>query len=181
MIAKAHKRLIVNADDYGLDQAACDAILDLSEKKLISSTSIMSNMATDEQINSISRQKNISTGWHINIVEGRSVSDPEKVSSLLNDKGEFLGSKALLLKFLSGIVKKAHIRTEIMAQYDKLMKAGINISHADAHQHTHQLAFIGPIILREIKELGIEKVRFGEISDRCFFQDEIIAILSKDE
>jgi len=86
---KAQKKLIVNADDYGLDQAACDAIIELSKSSLISSTSIMANLATDEQLEKIALQKNISTGWHINIVEGKPLSHPEEIPSLLDEKEEF--------------------------------------------------------------------------------------------
>ena len=162
---KAQKKLIVNADDYGLDQAACDAILYLSEKMLISSTSVMANMVTDAQLEKIVLQKNISTGWHINIIEGKPLSHPEEISSIVNQNGEFLSSKALLLKAMSGRLKKDHISIEMKTQYNKLLNAGINISHADAHQHTHQLPIIGPEILKILHRLGIRRIRFGKISD----------------
>ncbi len=179
MKSNTHKRLIINADDYGLDQPACDAILELSDKKLISSTTIMANLATDEQLKGIAYMTSVSTGWHINIVEGKPLSDPDDIPSLLNKNKELLSAKDLFIKFLSGGLNSNHIRIEMKAQYERLINAGIKISHADAHQHTHQLPFVGAIILKILQELGIKKARFGRVSDTNSYRMRLLQLFQR--
>lgn len=52
---KIVKRLIINADDFGYSKVFNESILDLIEKKLISSTTVMVNWITEEQSSQVEK------------------------------------------------------------------------------------------------------------------------------
>lgn len=154
-----NKRLIINADDYGLDKPATKAILELADSGSITSTTILANFVDSQELSLLKNAKGISTGWHLNLVEGNPISDVNKVSSLVDNNGSFFTSIKLLKRYLGGKILKADIITEIKNQYAILKDHNLVISHADSHQHTHQLPGIGPIIMKTLKELNITKIR----------------------
>lgn len=153
------KHLIINADDFGWDAAATAGILHLLEKGKISSTTILANFATENDLEKLGSIEGISTGIHINLINGKPVSQPEEVASLLDAEGNFLSAGKLYQKFLTRRINKDHVIKEVAAQITSLREKGINISHADSHQHLHQFPGFGKWILQAIAENGIRKVR----------------------
>ncbi len=65
------KYLIINADDFGMSQIFNEVILDLIEKDLIRSTTVMIDRVTDNQkeqfdeLITLSKNKNVSIGLHL--------------------------------------------------------------------------------------------------------------------
>lgn len=153
-------KIIINADDYGLDEEANQGILTLVRAGVLSSLSIMANMADDYALKNIAIHTNtVSTGIHVTLNEGKPVSNPVQIRSLLDENGYFFSSSELLRKFSCGLVKPYHIELEIRNQMGRLRDFGIDISHADSHQHLHQYPFLGKIILAVLQKEGIKKVR----------------------
>jgi predicted glycoside hydrolase/deacetylase ChbG (UPF0249 family) len=99
------KKLIINADDYGLDEDANQAIIILAKENAITSTSVMANLVTDKAI-SILKQLSVSTGLHLNLIEGKPISDPNKVRSLIDEDDNFLSWDKLLFHFILRKIKK---------------------------------------------------------------------------
>jgi chitin disaccharide deacetylase len=152
------KKLIINADDYGLDNDANEAIISLARIGVVTSTSVMANFVSVESI-SLLKQTGISSGLHLNLIEGKPVSDLSQVSSLTDDKGNFLSWHQLLIGFILNRIKKNELENEIANQLEKLREKGLTISHADSHKHIHQYPVLGPFILQTFRRLGIQKVR----------------------
>jgi predicted glycoside hydrolase/deacetylase ChbG (UPF0249 family) len=153
------KRLIINADDFGWDATATAGILHLLKTGKISSTTILANFATDNDLAKVRAIDGISTGVHINLINGKPVSQPEEVASLLDAEGNFLGAGKLYKRFLMQRINKDHVIKEIAAQISHLREKGINISHADSHQHLHQFPGLGKWILHAVADNGIKKAR----------------------
>ncbi|HZK07461.1 MAG TPA: ChbG/HpnK family deacetylase [Bacteroidales bacterium] len=153
------KRLIINADDFGWDEAATAGIAHLLEKGKISSTTILANFATENDLEKVRSIDGISTGLHINLINGKPVSRPEEVDTLLDAEGKFLGAGKLYKRFLMRRINKDHIVKEVAAQIKSLRENGIDISHADSHQHLHQFPGLGKWILQAVADNGIKKVR----------------------
>ena len=151
-------KLIVNADDFGLDSPATDAIVWLATHHLLTSTTIMANFASPNEIDRI-KATNISTGLHLNLIEGKPLCSFEKIPSLVGSDGMFLTWDKLLKGFISGKVKNSDIEMEIETQFEWLKSNGISISHADSHKHIHQYPVLGPFILHVFSKLGIKCVR----------------------
>jgi len=153
-------KLIINADDYGWDSDATQAILSLIRANKLLSTTIMANLASDDDLQAIvSFTQTVSTGIHVTLNEGKPVSQTSTIPSLVNQKGFFYSSSQLWSNYLKGRIQKEHIERELNAQLNKLKDFGIIVSHADSHQHLHQYPFLGKVILEVLSKAGINNVR----------------------
>lgn len=171
------KKLIINADDYGLDDDINRAIIDLAQAGAITSTSVMANFATDDSIAQL-KQTSISTGFHLNLIEGKPVSDTSQVMSLIDENGFFLSWRQLLIGFALNRIKKGELVTEIENQLIALRLKGLSVSHADSHKHIHQYPVLGPFILKTFKQLGIKRVRNCSPSNRKNYRMSTLALFS---
>lgn len=166
------RRLIINADDFGWDSDATLAILALAENNKITSTTIMAGRVEEKELNQLKSYRHISTGIHINLISGRPISSPHRVSSLIDHNGEFYKAELLFKRFLLGKIKHSELEVEIINQLTCLKKYNLKISHADSHKHIHQFPFLGPIIIQILKQQGINKIRncnILEINDKRMF------------
>jgi predicted glycoside hydrolase/deacetylase ChbG (UPF0249 family) len=167
------KRLIINADDFGLDAGVSQAILELARAGAISSTTIMANLASQDDLQDIAKAEGISTGLHFNILEGKPLAPPESVFSLLDRHGRFPGINALLTRYMLKKVHLDHIEKELKAQVEMLLDFGISISHADSHKHIHQFPFIGKFIQEMFLRKGVRKVRNCYVTDSSEARNKI--------
>jgi predicted glycoside hydrolase/deacetylase ChbG (UPF0249 family) len=172
------KRLIINADDFGWDADATAGIVHLLKTGKISSTTILANFATENDLEKVRSIHGISTGIHINLINGKPVSPPKEVASLLNAEGNFMGAGKLFQRFWMGQINKNHLVKEITKQIESLRQKGINISHADSHQHLHQFPGIGKWILQAVAENGIGKVRNCRLTKVHAGRSAVIALFA---
>lgn len=173
-----HKSLIINADDFGWDAAATAGIVHLLKTRKISSTTILANYATEKDLEKLRAIDGISTGIHINLINGKPVSPPQEVASLLNADGYFMGAGKLFRRFWMGVINKNHLVKEITKQIESLREKGIIISHADSHQHLHQFPGIGKWILQAVAYNGIEKVRSCRLTNVHAGRSAVIALFA---
>ena len=153
------KKLILNADDYGWDKDANEGILHLIQADKIHNVSILANHCSSENIKALQLYTPvISCGLHVCLNEGAPLI-PSPSSSILNDKGLFYTSAELFKRAVSGKINYADVFREINAQYNYLKDHGLEISHADSHQHIHQYPFLSAMITKALYEIGIGKVR----------------------
>jgi chitin disaccharide deacetylase len=159
--ANRTKRLIVNADDFGLTSGVNRAIIEGHTRGAITSATLMANMpAFDAAVRLANDNPSLGVGLHINITQGRPVAEASRVGSLINDRGEFWGtSGAILKRMLAGKLKIEEVVVELRAQIEKALKAGLRLTHVDSHKHTHALPQICEAIISTIKEYGINAVR----------------------
>ena len=162
------ERVIINADDFGLNKHCTDAICEAFEKGLITDTTLMANgKAFDYAIKRINADGiGERIGIHFNITEGEPLTENIKNLPEFVAAGHFHG-RIDRLKPLSRAEKKA-VYEELTAQAHKLESNGVHISHADSHHHIHTAIFIAPIVLRVCSEHKINKIRLhrnvGKIS-----------------
>lgn len=159
--ANRAKRLIVNADDFGLTAGVNRAIIEGHTRGAITSATLMANMpAFDAAVRLAQDHPSLGVGLHINITQGRPVAEASRVGSLINDRGEFWGtSGAILKRMLAGRLKIEDVVIELRAQIEKALKTGLRLTHVDSHKHTHALPQICEAIISTIKEYGINAVR----------------------
>jgi chitin disaccharide deacetylase len=152
------KLLIINADDFGMSTGVDAAIKDLIERKTVTSTTVMANFVSRESIRAL-KKLNASTGFHLNLVEGKPISDPRDVKSLIDENGNFYSSFHFFKNYTLGKINKIDIKTEINNQVQFIANQGLTISHADSHQHIHQFPFLSRFITNSLKDCGIKKIR----------------------
>lgn len=141
-------KLIINADDFGMTESINKAVIELCELDAISSTSVMVNMPYANQVEKLLVFKNISIGLHVNITEGRSVSQPFDVTTLVDEDGCFYPKQELMRRIKAGEIKYEHIKKEVWAQYYALNKIiGNRLSHFDSHQGSTRIEMVYKALL----------------------------------
>jgi hopanoid biosynthesis associated protein HpnK len=155
------RRLIVNADDFGLTSGVNRAIIEAHTRGIVTSATLMANMpAFDEAVLSAKAHPTLGVGLHFNITQGRPVAAPEQVRSLLNEDGEFLGTSAALLRRLLGsAVDSYEIIREFRAQAEKVLDAGLRLTHVDSHKHAHALPPVFAALNSALGRYSIHAVR----------------------
>lgn len=151
--------IIINADDFGLNESCTKAIIAAFERGLITDTTLLATgEAFDFALKEIKEKKlENKVGIHFNLTEGIPLTEEIKSCKLFVEDGRFKGGFNRL-KPLSYKEKKA-VYEELTAQILKIKTSGITITHADSHHHIHTGLFIAPIIERVCKEHGIKKIR----------------------
>jgi hopanoid biosynthesis associated protein HpnK len=155
------KRLIVNADDFGLTVKVNEAIIDGHSRGLISSTTLLANGEAFESAAALSRQApRLGIGIHWNLTEGKPVAPGSSIPSLTNGEGFFARAPGGLSRAIFlGRVSMADIERELRAQIEKILAAGIAPTHLDSHKHVHALPALGKLAIRVAREYGIGAIR----------------------
>ena len=151
------KKFILNADDFGMSQAFNQAVLKGYQQGILTSASICSNgEAFESAVGEIIPQcPNLSVGVHLNIIEGKSLTD---VRMLTDEYGNFNnGYGALILKSFNPEFLK-QVEQEFRAQI-KMAISRTKIDHIDSHVHTHAIPNIFKIVVKLAKEYNIPYVR----------------------
>jgi hopanoid biosynthesis associated protein HpnK len=155
------RRLIVNADDFGLTAKINQAIIDGHCYGLISSTSLLANGEAFESAVALSRQApRLGVGVHLNLTEGKPVAPASSIPSLVNGQGFFARKPASLWRaMILGRVSTVDIEKELHAQIEKVLAAGIVATHLDSHKHVHALPVLGRMGIRLARQYGIPAIR----------------------
>src|SRR6202035_4124974 len=104
----------------------------------------------------------LGVGVHLNLSDGKPVSPPETVQSLVNARGEFAGGpEALLLRIARRNLRLNEVEIEWESQIQKVRNAGIHPTHLDGHKHVHMLPGMFEIALRLAKRNSIAAVRIS--------------------
>lgn len=155
------KRLIVNADDFGLTEGINRGIMVAHRDGILTSTSLLANgPAFDQAIAASQQLPQLSVGVHLNISEGRPVSPAARITSLVNECGELhLRPLQLWMRILGRQISLEDIHAECRAQVLKIFDAGLRPSHLDGHLHVHVLPQLSPILIGLAREFCIPNVR----------------------
>lgn len=155
------KKLIVNADDFGLTEGINQAILDGHNNGIITSTTLMVNgMAFDSAVAACLAAPSLGVGVHLNLTQGRPVSLPSKVPSIVTSEGSFYPSPGgLAWQILKRRVRLGDVETEFRSQIDKAASAGVRITHLDSHKHVHLIPPVFSIVVKLAREHGIGCIR----------------------
>ncbi len=155
------KRLIVNADDFGLSAGVNRAIIECHQFGIVTSATLMANSAAfEDAVQFAKANPQLSIGCHVTLMDGEPLLPSTQVASLLGDGREFYRSisdfapRAMLSRF-----RAAEIEAEATAQFQKIQRAGITISHFDAHKHAHMFPSVAEPLLRAAQNCGIAAVR----------------------
>ncbi len=152
------KKVIINADDFGYSKDINEAIKLGFINGIITSSSLMANMdGFNHAIYEILPQiPFLFPGFHFNIIEGKCLSkDPLLCGNDGNFNNGFIKilSKSTDKKFLNAIEK------EFRLQLEKLLNAGVYISHVDSHVHIHAIPSIFNLIVNLSNEYKIKYIR----------------------
>ncbi len=153
------RRLIVNADDFGLTAGVNRAIIEGNHSGIVTSATLMANAkATDAAIDLARTQPSLKTGCHVVLIDG--VPLASNLPSLTDGSPRFRSSlKQFALAATRGQIAADEIQREVEAQIRKLQSCGVTITHVDSHKHTHMFPCVLRPMLRAAKACGIRAVR----------------------
>jgi hopanoid biosynthesis associated protein HpnK len=164
------RRLIVNADDFGLTRGVNRAIVESHRDGIVTSSTLMANgQAFEDAIAQAKSASRLSVGCHVVLVDGSPVLGGQQASTLFDQKADggrfYDGLGAFALRAVSGRVDADEIEAEVTAQIRKLQSAGVSVSHLDTHKHTHILPQVLRALLRAARTCGVPAVRnpFGPV------------------
>jgi predicted glycoside hydrolase/deacetylase ChbG (UPF0249 family) len=159
-------RLIINADDFGLTPGINRAIAELHDAGAITSATLMANGPAFNDAVALARARpSLGIGCHIVLVDGTPVADPATIPTLLGPASKpsrpalHNSLAAFAIGVLRGSITQGDIQREALAQIHKLQDAGLKLTHADTHKHTHLLSRVARPILRALEQSGIRAIR----------------------
>lgn len=159
------KKLIVNADDFGLHQTINDGIIKGYREGFITSASLMcGGDAFSDAVCQAKQEPGLGIGIHLTLVGGgKPLLSANQLKTLVDNNGLLpLDYVAFAQKWYGGKIKKEEIIAELKTQFECGLATGLKITHIDSHQHLHVLPGISDIVLQLCKEFGINKLRMPQ-------------------
>jgi hopanoid biosynthesis associated protein HpnK len=157
------RRLIINADDFGLTSGVNRAIVEAHEHGIVTSATLMANsLAFDEAVELAKSAPRCSIGCHVVLLDGKPLIDPGRLTSLVEakDGNSFRrGIGGFAVRALCGRIDSDQVEAEATAQIRKLQSHGIGVSHVDTHKHTHMFPAALRGILRAARTCGVNAIR----------------------
>ena len=154
------RRLIINADDFGLTGGVNRAIAEAHSRGVVTSATLMATGAAfDDAIALAKENPRLSVGCHVLLVDGTPASRAAALPSLVNGD-QFQNSLARFAHAaLRGRLNASEITVEVAAQIQKLQKAGVEVSHVDTHKHSHMFPPVLRPLLEAARQCGVRAVR----------------------
>jgi chitin disaccharide deacetylase len=143
------RRLIVNADDFGLTRGVSAGILSAHRHGIVTSTTLLATVAIDAEQLAALRDSALGVGIHVNLTLGRPLSGGR---SLVDSDGRFV-------RDANHAVARADARDierEVNAQIEKfahLMRRAP--THLDTHHHVGLLPPVTEVVLEAARRLGV--------------------------
>jgi len=156
------RRLIINADDFGLTSGVNRAIVDAHDHGVVTSATLMANArASDEAVRLARSHLRLGVGCHLVLVDGSPISDPARLTSLVRaGSGRFHhGLPGLGISALTARLDPEQVEAEASTQIRWLQSHQLDVSHVDAHKHAHILPAVLTGVLCAARACGIRAVR----------------------
>ena len=160
-------KLIINADDFGMDHSVNTAIVDAFSRGWISNTTVMTNMPGFPEAVTLAKEQGFThrVGLHLNFMEGTPLTAELQADPLfVNDCGVMerdhifrtLGTKG---KFLLPKSTVRALQKEAEAQIRAYLDAGFTQMHLDSHCHAHTIGSVYRAIRPVVKKHGFRTMR----------------------
>ncbi len=163
------RKLIVNADDFGLSSGVNRAVEIAWQQGILTQTSLMAGGdAFEEAVDIARRNPNLQVGLHLTLVQGKPVLPPEQIPGLVGINGFFPDNPVSMgMKLFFDPTIRSQLRKEVEAQILKVKNAGISLSHIDGHlniqMHPTVFALLSELMpLHGISSFRITRERLWE-------------------
>ncbi len=155
------KRLIVNADDFGRSLGINRGIIEAHKRGIVTSTSLMVNMPAAEEALALAEGcPDLGVGVHLVFTTGRPILPPERVPTLVDERGEFLDRRLWIPRIKEIDLKQ--LKIELKAQIEHFIEQCGRPTHLDCHHFTHLYPPFFAIIVELAAEFGLPmRVPFG--------------------
>ncbi|MBC1457262.1 chitin disaccharide deacetylase [Listeria newyorkensis] len=137
--------VIFNADDFGLSKGVVYGILEAYKHGVVKSTTMLANSPAFDLGAEVAKENpGLDIGAHLTLTFGSPIL--KDVPSLTAESGKFLAQD--VLRGSADAIDFGEVEREFTAQIEKILAAGITISHFDTHH------LIEPIVLPVLQKLA---------------------------
>jgi predicted glycoside hydrolase/deacetylase ChbG (UPF0249 family) len=143
------RRLIVNADDFGLTPGVSAGILAAHRHGIVTSTTVLVNREIPADVIARARDAGLGLGLHVNLTLGRPLT---RGTSLVDASGAFVRDA----RRAAARAKASEVEREIEAQierFERLVKQ--RPTHLDSHHHVGLHAPVREILLSAARALAV--------------------------
>lgn len=155
------RRVIFNADDFGLDVAVNEAVESAHRDGVLTTASLMvAAPAAEDAVARARELPRLGVGLHLTLVDGAPLLPVEQVPDLVDKQGRFaadLWLRGVRYFFLPQVRKQ--LAAEIRAQFAAFAATGLELDHANAHKHLHLHPTVLTLMLDIGEEFGLRAVR----------------------
>ncbi len=154
------RKLIINADDFGLSEAVNRGIARAHGAETLPSASLLANGPAFEHAVSVAQaHPALGVGVHLNLLRGRPVADPGVVRPLLDEGGCFHLDVVELGRRIRGPDTLRAAETEYRAQIERVLAAGLTPTHLDSEKHHAVWGRLDRLAGRLARAYGIPAMR----------------------
>ena len=149
--AKAARRLIINADDFGRSSEINRAVLRAHTEGVLTSASLMvGGEACEEAVQMARAHPSLGVGLHLTFCHGRPVLAPGDIPQLVDHRGLLYHNpvRAGLECFFLPQARR-QLRLEMEAQFQRFQSTGLALDHVNGHLHFH----LHPAAVHVLREL----------------------------
>jgi hopanoid biosynthesis associated protein HpnK len=155
------KRLIICADDFGLDPAVNEAVEAAHRDGILSTTSLMVGApAAADAVRRARALPDLRVGLHLVVIEGPAVLPASEIPDLVDAGGEFPSDQLRLgINYFFRPHVRRQLAAEIRAQFAAFAATGLTLDHANAHKHMHLHPTVGRLLIDIGRESGLRSIR----------------------
>ena len=160
------ERVMINGDDYGMNERVSRAIAQAFREGLITHTTMLANGEYFDEAVVLAREEGFldRIGVHFNLTEGAPLTrDIGMIADFVTD-GRFNKRYLNAPRPLNDLEREA-LWFELYAQALRIERAGIRITRADSHHYIHTYEHIAPIVAALCMRRGISRVRLNRTFD----------------
>lgn len=160
--SQAGRRLIVTADDFGLDIAVNEAVEQGWCHGILTAASLMvTGGAAADAVRRARRLPGLAVGLHLVLVDGLAALPPAEVDLLADDHGRFRDNMVTAgMRFFAAPRGRRQLAAEIRAQFEAFRRTGLVLDHVNAHKHFHLHPTVLSTLIHVGRDYGLRAVRF---------------------
>jgi predicted glycoside hydrolase/deacetylase ChbG (UPF0249 family) len=143
------RRLIVNADDWGLTHGVSEGILAAHRHGIVTSTTVLTTADLDRGLVARLRDSGLGAGLHVNLTLGKPLT---RGASIVDGAGRFVRDA----RHAAARALAADVRREVQAQIEKFHALfRRDPTHLDTHHHVGLHPPVREVVLEAARALGV--------------------------
>jgi chitin disaccharide deacetylase len=159
--ARPARRLIINADDFGLSHDVNSAVIRAHTAGVLTTASLMVNEDGFGEAVDLARQHpRLGVGLHLSLVCGRSALPRVEIPNLVDAQQRFPNCPVSAgMKFFFDPRCREQLEREVTAQFEKFFATGLTLDHVNGHLHFHLHPAVFGIVMRHARRWKVRQVR----------------------
>lgn len=160
------RRIIINADDFGLTPGITDGILEAHHEGILTSTTLLVGAPDAARAARLAAScPRLGVGLHLALTAVKPILPPGSIKTLVTPDGNFpYNFLPVAIRLSLGRIDLREVKRELEAQILAARDLGVDITHVDGHNHLHAHPRVLPVVLDLMQRHGIPAIRCPQVS-----------------